>query len=709
MHKQAQAFLSILSFIGFSSFAQETVTDTVKSKARQLDEVVVTGHIEPQSIKKSVQNVRVITKQDIKQLAANSLSDVLNQYINITLQPNGTDGRSTVSMFGLNALYFKILVDNVPIVNEAGLGNNIDVSQINLNDVERIEIIEGSMGVTHGANAVSGILNIITKKSSLYKWEVSATLQEETVGNEFAFFDKGKHIQALKVSHSISDNWFVSVNANRSDFAGWYDDRKGKSHFLTDSLRGYRWLPKDQLLTNAMISYNKSDFRAFYRFEMLNEDIDYYNNNVEPGISPEFGVYRAATDKRYDTDRYYHHLNANGKLFSQLLYNVSLSHQKQQRNVEQFRYFIQQDVEMPMKNGIDQSMEVLYSTGTLSNFFKDKRVNLQLGYELANNNGFTTVQEADQVYTGVRERLENYDFFTAAEISLSDRFSVRPGLRYSIQSRFEDQYASSLGFRYSLNKGVELRGALGKSFRTPTFEELYTKQIFSGHYFTGNENLVPEKSTSYEVSIRKTTSFNSGLMLSNNLVGSFMDVDDKIDTAFDGYAEEGNTPMYKAINVSRYRTWNVSTTNQMQYKNLMLNFGATFLGISQKIDNGFNVSDDKFFYTLNLNANVSYRVEHWNTVFAAYYKYNGKFKQYESTEEDFILTEMGDSNWLDASASKPFFKDRFELTIGARNILNVTDVTKSGGATGGSHSASGNIMQAYGRSYFAKLTYNLNF
>lgn len=709
MHKQTHVFFSILSFIGFSSLAQETVKDTIKPASNtQLDEVVVTGQIEPQSIKKSLQNVRIITKQDIKNLAANNLNDVLNQYINISLQPSGTDGSSKVSMFGLNALYFKILIDNVPVVNESGLGNNVDVSQINLNDVERIEIIEGSMGVTNGANAVSGILNIITKKSSLYKWEVNATLQEETVGDEFAFFDKGKHIQAIKVSHTISDHWFVSVNANRSDFAGWYDNRKGKNYALTDSLRGYRWLPKDQLLSNAMISYNKNNFRIFYRFEMLNEETDYYNNNVEPGFSTEFGSYRAAVDKRYFTDRYYHHLNSNGKLFSQLLYNVSVSHQKQSRDVETFRYFIEQDLERGNIKLTDQSMEVLYSTGTLSNFFKDKRVNLQVGYEAANNNGFTVVQDADNLNSDVRKRLENYDFFTAAEISLSNRFSLRPGLRYSVQSKFQDQYASSFGFRYSLNKGIELRGALGKSFRTPTFEELYTKIIFPGHYFTGNEDLVPEKSTSYEASIRKTTSFSSGLMLSNNVVGTYMNIDDRISSAFDGYSD-GGTPMYKMINVDAYKMWNISTTNQLQYHNFTLNLGATLIGVSQQIDNGFNVSDDRYFYTLNLNANASYRVQSWNTVFAAYYKYNGPFKQYESAAEDFILTEVGSSNWLDASASKSFFKDRFDVTVGARNILNLTDVTKSGIATGGSHSASGNIMLAYGRSYFVKLTYNLNF
>lgn len=156
--------IKITLFAGFLfctySFAQQK--DSIVSQEK-LSEVVVTGQFEPQSIKKSVFNVRVISNKDIQNLAANNLADILNQYLNITVTPSGTSGRSTVSLFGLDAQYFKILVDNVPLVNEAGLGNNIDLSQINLNDVDHVEIVEGSMGVSYGANAVSGVLNIITK------------------------------------------------------------------------------------------------------------------------------------------------------------------------------------------------------------------------------------------------------------------------------------------------------------------------------------------------------------------------------------------------------------------------------------------------------------------------------------------------------------------------------------------------------------------
>jgi outer membrane receptor for ferrienterochelin and colicins len=322
----------VLIFITAFGYAQnDTITEN------KLQEVVVTGQFEPQSIKKSVFNVRVITAKDIQNLAANNLSDVLNQYLNITVRPSGVDGRSTVSLFGLDARYFKIMVDNVPLVNEAGLGNNTDLSQINLNDIEQIEIVEGSMGVTHGANAVTGILNIITKKSSKDKWNISATAQEETVGEEFEFFDKGRHIQAIKVSNSISENWFASISANRNDFQGFLDGKQGKNHIENDGLRGNRWLPKEQLNTTALVAFAKNQFRIFYKFEYLDENIDFYNSTVQSGFNSELGSYRYADDKRYLNNRYFHNLNSTGKIFNKLSYNVSVSHQKQERSIEDFR------------------------------------------------------------------------------------------------------------------------------------------------------------------------------------------------------------------------------------------------------------------------------------------------------------------------------------------------------------------------------------
>lgn len=695
--------LFIISVVGF---AQEKPRDS--TKINTLDEVVVTGQFEPQSIRKSVFNVRVITKEDIQRQAANNLADVLNQYLNITITPSSNTGRSTVSMFGLDGQYFKIVVDNVPLVSDSGLGNNIDLTQINLDDIEQIEIIEGSMGVTHGGNAVSGILNIISKKSSKYKWEISATAQEETVGKEFKLFDEGKHIQALRVAHTISDHWYVSVGGNRNDFKGYSDGQKGKDHAINDGLRGYRWLPKEQYTTNAMLSYKRNDFRFFYKFDYFNENIDFFNPVVSTEYSPSTGMLKYSKDKRYSTDRFYHHINGTGKVFSTLTYNVSLSHQKQQRDVEDFDYYFDKG-ETGNQRKKNQSTEAFYSTGTLSNFFKNEIVDLQLGYELSNNNGFAIVDGDNQTQKEVRKRLENYDFFVASEIKATHQFSIRPGLRFSSQSKFENQYATSLGLRYLLDHGIELRTSLGKSFRTPNFEELYSKINFSGHKFFGNENLVPETSTSYELNIKKATSFNAEVSLLNDVAVSYMDIDDRIDMAFIGLDPVGNDPIYQYVNISKYKMWNISSNHQAVYKNWLLRAGFSLVGISQLIDNGESVSDDKFIYSLQINGNLSYTVPAWNTVFSVYYKFNGKQQQFVQVGSDFKRSDIESYSWMDASVRKTFYKKRFDVTVGARNLFDVTQVQQSQASSTAGHTNSTDILLGYGRSYYCKLTYNLTF
>jgi outer membrane receptor for ferrienterochelin and colicins len=708
-----------LIFISLACYSQEKATDSVK--VTQMEEVVVTGQYEPQSLKKSVYNVRVISRQDIERQAGNNLADVLNQYLNITVRPSGNDGRSTVSMFGLDGQYFKILVDNIPLVGDTGLGNNIDLTQINLDDIERIEIIEGSMGVTHGANAVTGILNIITKKNGKHKWEVTATAQEETVGSEFALFNKGRHIQALKVSHTISERWFASIGANRNDFAGYFNNRKGKDYIDTsnDYLRGYSWLPKEQFVANALIGYNKGKFRVFYKFDYYHENVDFFNPVVIPVDNYPFSFTYYSTDRRYITNRYYHHLNSYGHLFSGLTYNVSLSHQKQSRDQEDFNYYI---ITQEEKNNIRQtfqSKEILYSTGNVTNFFTNKKYDLQLGYEAVNENGFAsansgTFRNEAQGAQDIRRRLENYDVYASAEVNFTEKFSMRPGFRHSFQSKFKDQEALSLGFRYLFNQGLETRVAVGKSYRTPNFDELYTFFVDSNHNLQGNGSLVPEQSMSYELSLKKTSYFDSGLNISNNFSASYLNVDDRISLVL-----AATTPImqYRYLNIDQYKVWNIATTHQVAYKNFEARLGLSLVGTSQKIDTGAlnAVSDDKFLYSLQGNANVAYNVPQWNTLFSIYYKYNGRYRQFtESTDVNnnvtFALSEVEAYSMMDASVRKSFLNKKLDVTLGARNLLNIKNIQATQGGATGTHAAGpSNLLLAYGRSYFLKLTYNLNF
>lgn len=693
--------------LGNAVTGQKIAKDSTRTNV--LDNVVVTAQFSPQSLKKSVFNVRVISEKDIKNLSAYNLTDVLNQYLNIVLQPSGTSGRSTVSLFGLDGQYFKIFVDNVPLVNENGLGNNIDLSQINLNDIERIEIVEGSMGVTHGANAVTGILNIITKKIFVEKWNANLGVQEETVGKEFELFNKGRHIQSFKLAHNYKNKWYVSGGLNRNDFQGFFDTKKGKFYLENDGNRGLRWLPKEQLNSTAMLAYSSTNFNFNYKFEFFTELINFYNSTVQSAYSDQLGSYRYANDKRIFIDRYFHNVNTTGKLFSKMNYSVSFSLQNQQRKVEDFRYNLYTKQESNIKEVKDQAMEVFYSTGSLSNFFASDKADLQLGYEVVINKGFALVQEANTIFVPVEKNINNYDFFVSSELKFADRFSVRPGLRFSAQSLFENQYASSLGLRYLFRNDVEVRSSYGSSFRTPNFNELYSKQIFDGHFFTGNENLIPESSTSYEASIKKATQFKEHKFLSNQISGSFIDIKDKIDMALVRFNSDTGNPEYQYINISKYKVFNVATTNQYKSKNWSASLGVSVTGVSQKIENLVFASNDSYLYSFNCNTNLSYTFPKIATTLSAYHKYNGKTQQFIESSSEYIISSIDASNWLDATLQKKFFKGKVETTLGARNIFNVTNINQTGTTQANGHARSSQLMLAYGRSYFIKLMYNLNF
>ncbi|MCU0350528.1 MAG: outer membrane beta-barrel family protein, partial [Flavobacterium sp.] len=148
---------------------------------------------------------------------------------------------------------------------------------------------------------------------------------------------------------------------------------------------------------------------------------------------------------------------------------------------------------------------------------------------------------------------------------------------------------------------------------------------------------------------------------------------------------------------------------QFQYKNLQLNFGASLVGISRVIDNGEFQSNDDYLYNFNWNASAAYTIKKWNTTASMYYKFTGKSQQYVAGSQGFVLSDIDSYSWMDASLQKAFNNNKWEVTIGARNLFNITNIEQTNLNQGGGHAVASQILLGYGTSYFARLTYNLNF
>jgi outer membrane receptor for ferrienterochelin and colicins len=189
-------FISILVSGSFYSLqAQSFITvaeDT--TKAKELETAVVTGQYKPQSVRNSVYQVKVISKERIQKQGAAKLQDVLNSELNIRFSQDIATGGSGITMLGMGGQNIKVLVDGLPLIGRQGTTNEININQIDINSIERIEIVEGPMSVIYGADALAGVINIITKKALPAKLSVTAKVQEETVGKEYGW-KEGVHNQ----------------------------------------------------------------------------------------------------------------------------------------------------------------------------------------------------------------------------------------------------------------------------------------------------------------------------------------------------------------------------------------------------------------------------------------------------------------------------------------------------------------------------------
>ncbi|NJK87275.1 MAG: TonB-dependent receptor plug domain-containing protein [Bacteroidales bacterium] len=161
------------SVIAISALGYKTHLDTLLSQSDtviflqpsvfDLDEVIFTGQVSPRKSEQSVYKVTVMNRQEIEQKAAQNLSGLLNNELNINLSQQGVLGK-TLSINGLSGEHIKILVDGIPV---SGRQNGIiDLDQLNLNSIDHIEIIEGPLSVLYGSNALGGVINLITRKKS---------------------------------------------------------------------------------------------------------------------------------------------------------------------------------------------------------------------------------------------------------------------------------------------------------------------------------------------------------------------------------------------------------------------------------------------------------------------------------------------------------------------------------------------------------------
>ena len=146
--------------------AQAAAAETEDLEAYDLGETVVTATKTKLAEKKVPMSTQVITQKEIKETGAYNVRDVLKTLAGLNVMEAGMTG-NMVSIRGMGTSSTLILVDGRRMSGEdSGSTMNVyELNRVNLQDVERIEVIRGSGSGLYGSDAMGGVINIITKKN----------------------------------------------------------------------------------------------------------------------------------------------------------------------------------------------------------------------------------------------------------------------------------------------------------------------------------------------------------------------------------------------------------------------------------------------------------------------------------------------------------------------------------------------------------------
>lgn len=669
--------------ISNACFAQQ---DSIVEK--NLNEVIVTGQYKPQTLKKSVYQVRIINNERIKQSGATNVQQVLNNQVGFRFSNDNTLGTTNVQLMGMDGRNVKILLDGVPMVDRGDTRESLN--QVDVNSIERIEIVEGPMSVSYGSDALAGVINIITKKANKDMLSLSAKVQEETAGSEYHPFNyKGVHHQNITVNYK-KNNWGFTAGGTHNDFNGYGGDAYG---------RDKDWLPKEQWMANARISYTKGRIDMYYRIDGLNENIiskspiNYSNNK--------------AIDQKYITDRFTQQLQGSYAFNNKLQMSTVLGYTDYKRRTRTTRHDFEKDTDELTTGEGEQDVSKFNSFvfRTTFQYQLSNKISLQPGIDI--NREATTGQRIQS-----NPIITDYAAFISAEIKATAKINIRPGLRFIKNSDYDaPPVIPSINSKFILSKQLDLRLAYAYGFRSPALRELYFYFVDANHNIVGNPDLKAETSNSFNGSLNWTALPKNNMAYSVSIAGFYNEFNNQIDFAL----ASASANQYTYFNVNRAKTVGTTLENKFSMKNLDATLGLSYIGFYRKLynDKDYIMEDDKeFLWSPELTTSISYNITPIRTKLNLFYKFTGKRPQYvtgrNASNQSVLLIAETESYHLADFTTNTQINKYIGFTAGVKNIFDVTNVSNSAASSNSIHNAGTAVSVGYGRSYFVGLNFQWN-
>ena len=479
----------VIVLISVPLFGQRK-TEKKKDSIKDIQEVVVTATRSLKKLKDVPIPVQVITSDEIKKSQSKDFQSFLeNEFSGINFTYDG--GMPNINMMGFGGKYILFLVDGQRLAGETF--DNIDYDRIDLDNIERIEIIKGASSSLYGSNAIGGVINIITKNSQ--------SPLDITAG----------YLYDTSINHKINFSAGTKQKWGSFSVSSFY---KMREPYI---IRG-----TEPVIDNSGVAkYPEINVAGFTNYA-INPKLQF---NISPKIDLTLtpGYYysernRGDNDSKKIRDKYYNYtggLKANFKLTEDKNLSISGAFDR----YDKFKYY-----RLLKQKEKDYENLIVRSTAEYNQTLFGKHTLVAGGEVLADRLLSFRFNDSG---SAEKKQAETYTLFTQQDWVLSPSFTLVTGARLDHHSLFKNFFTFRLSGMYKLDNLMTLRGGYSGGFRSPTLKELYTNWFHpwgGGFQIMGNKNLKPETSDNYTVSV----DFNLNKKLNLTFMTQYSSIKNKI-------------------------------------------------------------------------------------------------------------------------------------------------------------------------------------
>lgn len=428
----------ILILLTFSSslFAQQDTT-------RVLQDVVIQSNRIQTGFDETAASVIVLKEAELKQLPALSVSDLLHFVAGVDIRQRGAHGiQADAGIRGSTFDQVLILINGLKI-SDAQTGHHSLNLPIDIDNIERIEVLKGPAARIFGQNAFAGAINIITKNPD------KSFIKLQAVGCDFGL--GGFRISAAQATEKVKH--YLSAARDFSD--------------------GYQY----------NTAYEINNF--FYQSQV--------NTNVG-----KLSLLAGYTDRAFGANGFYASpaFRDQFETIQTSLAAITLQTQPTQRLSISHRAY--------WRRNQDDYIFNRFNPSAYRNFHLNNTVGYEANATINHNLGTTGIGvDINQLWLrstnlGNRERTVATLFAEHRFEFLNDKIHITPGVQFNYYSDFGANLFPGIDAGFVLTPNLALFGNAGYTYRVPTYTDLY----YSDPANLGNPDLQPEYAISYEVGLK---------------------------------------------------------------------------------------------------------------------------------------------------------------------------------------------------------------